>query len=195
MEQLVFALEVQSRSRTLVDDATGRILYAPSVVAPDVCAAWFAELESSVHWQHERRPMYDRIVDVPRLTAHYGPDDPLPKTLIEAKRAVERFTRLHFNSVGLNLYRDERDSVAMHNDHAGELIHDGAVALLSLGATRRMRIASKSRPRRTFDVGLEAGSVLLMAGAAQDHWEHGIPKLRDAVGARISLAFRQRPEG
>jgi len=137
--------------------------------------------------------MYDRIVDVPRLTAHYHDGDDVPKAIRAAQRAVETFTGERFNSVGLNLYRDERDSVAMHNDHTEELIPKGSVALLSLGATRRMRIHSKSRPRRTFDVALEAGSILLMAGAAQEFWEHGIPKTADPVGPRISLAFRQRP--
>jgi alkylated DNA repair dioxygenase AlkB len=56
-----------------------------------------------------------------------------------------------------------------------------------------MRIQSKARPRRAIKLALEPGSLLLMAGAAQEHWEHGIPKTREPVGARISLAFRQRP--
>jgi len=193
MQQLALFLPSEVGPLTLVDDATGRIVYSPEVVDFDLCGVWFAELRSSIDWQHERRPMYDRIVDVPRLTAHFGIGEPVPAALLSAKRAVEAFLGASFNSVGLNLYRDRRDSVAMHSDHTEELIAGSPVALLSLGATRRMRIHSKARPRRAFDVDLEPGSLLLMSGAAQDNYEHGIPKTRDDVGERISLAFRQRP--
>jgi alkylated DNA repair dioxygenase AlkB len=195
VEQLSLDFPLDSGPRTLVDDATGRIVYTPEAIGGDLAAAWFAALYAAIDWRHERRPMYDRIVDVPRLTTHFGIRQPLPEPLLTAKRAVEALTGSHFNTVGLNLYRDGRDSVAMHNDDRAELIVGTPVALLSLGATRRMRIHSKARPRRTFDVALEPGSLLVMAGAAQAHWEHGIPKTRDHVGPRISLAFRLRPEG
>ncbi len=193
MQQLTLGFCDESSPRTLVDDQTGRIVYAPAVVDAARCTAWLGELQSSIDWRHERRPMYDRVVEVPRLTAHFDVGTPLPKVLRDAKRAVERFAGMPFNAVGLNLYRDGRDSVAMHSDHTNELVPGSPVALLSLGATRRMRIHSKARPRRIFDVALEAGSVLLMAGAAQDAWEHGIPKTPGDVGVRLSLAFRVRP--
>jgi alkylated DNA repair dioxygenase AlkB len=136
--------------------------------------------------------MYDRIVDVPRLIAWFSPGDPLPPELEAPKRAVEAFARIRFNSVGLNLYRDERDSVAMHSDRNEMLDPGSPVVLLSLGEARRMHVTSKARPRRSFDVLLEPGSIFTMGGAAQDHWEHGIPKGREPVGMRISLAFRSK---
>jgi len=193
MQQLALFLPADAGARTLVDDATGRIVYTPDVVDFDLCGVWFAELRAAVDWHHERRPMYDRIVDVPRLTAYFGIGEPLPPALHAAKQAVEAFLGVRFNTVGLNLYRDGRDSVAMHSDHTEELIAGSPVALLSLGATRRMRIHTKRRPRTIFDVDLEPGSILLMSGAAQENYEHGVPKSRDALGERISLAFRQRP--
>jgi alkylated DNA repair dioxygenase AlkB len=188
--QLAFGFE--STPRTLVDDATGHIFYTPRVVAADVAAAWFATLYDTIEWQRERRPMYDRIVDVPRLIAWFGAGDPLPPELEGPKRAVEAFAQMRFNSVGLNLYRDERDSVAMHSDRNEMLARGTPVVLLSLGAARRMHIASKAKPRRNFDVLLEPGSIFTMGGAAQENWEHGIPKGREPVGMRISLAFRSK---
>ena len=86
--------------------------------------------------------MYDRIVDVPRLTAHFGPGAVWPQPLRAAQRVAERFAGVRFNSAGLNLYRDGNDSVAMHNDHTAELIDGSPVLLISLGGTRRMRIHS-----------------------------------------------------
>jgi alkylated DNA repair dioxygenase AlkB len=191
VEQLAFALAGRSE-RVIVDDATGRIVYYPDVVGLAQSATWFDALRSEIEWRHERRPMYDRVVDVPRLVAHFWVDSGLPDVLVAARDAVEGFLGERFNSVGLNLYRDGRDSVAMHSDHTEELQPLSPIALLSLGTTRTIRLQTKERPRRCEQVALDPGSILLMAGASQDHWEHGVPKTRAPVGERLSLAFRRR---
>jgi alkylated DNA repair dioxygenase AlkB len=98
-----------------------------------------------------------------------------------------------FNSVGLNFYRDGRDSVAPHNDHLDEIVEGYPIALLSLGDTRRMTIRAKAPPRRVLHVDLAAGSLLLMSYETQLHYTHGIPKTNERVGPRVSLAFRVRP--
>jgi alkylated DNA repair dioxygenase AlkB len=95
-----------------------------------------------------------------------------------------------FNSVGLNLYRDGRDSVAPHNDHLDEIRNGFPIALLSLGATRRMTIRAKEPPKRVMHVDLEPGSLFVMDYATQLHYTHGVPKTTEPVGERISLAFR-----
>jgi alkylated DNA repair dioxygenase AlkB len=97
-----------------------------------------------------------------------------------------------FNSVGLNLYRDGRDSVAPHNDHLNEIRSGFPIALISLGATRRMIIRAKAQPRTVARVDLEPGSLLVMDYTTQLHYTHGVPKTADPVGERISLAFRVR---
>jgi alkylated DNA repair dioxygenase AlkB len=181
----------------LADDARGRIAYTRRLVSPATAEAWFTDLRTAVPWKAERRRMYDREVDVPRLTAHYhlGEADPsgLPAAIVGAAREVAEATAVPFNSVGLNLYRDGRDSVAAHNDHLYELVEGFPIALLSLGATRRMVIRAKEPPRRIMQLDLEAGSLLLMSYATQLHYTHGVPKTADPVGERISLAFRVKP--
>jgi alkylated DNA repair dioxygenase AlkB len=138
--------------------------------------------------------MYDRDVDVPRLVAGYRLADPvIPPVLSEAASRVASATGTPFNSVGLNYYRDGRDSVAPHNDHLYEIVARHPIALISLGATRRMTIRSKTKPRRIFDLDLEDGSLLLMSYETQLHYDHGIPKTRSATGSRISVALRVRP--
>jgi alkylated DNA repair dioxygenase AlkB len=181
--------------RPLLDDATGSIAYLPGCVEPATASAWFETLRCEVPWRSERRRMYDRDVDVPRLVAGYRlDDDSLPPELTEAaRRAGAGSGGVAFTNVGLNLYRDGRDSVAPHNDHLYEIVEGYPIALLSLGATRRMTIRSKSRPRRVFDLDLEHGSLLVMSYETQKNYDHGIPKVGDLVGARISLAFRVRP--
>jgi alkylated DNA repair dioxygenase AlkB len=184
----------------LADDALGRIAYTPHFVDAAQAEEWLAELRASVEWKAERRRMYDRDVDVPRLTAHYalgaGLVEPgLPPPIMQVARRVVGATGVPFNSVGLNRYRDGRDSVAPHNDHLNVLMSGMPIVLLSLGATRRMTIRAKQPPRRVLHVDLDAGSLLSMSYATQLHYTHGIAKTKEPVGERISLAFRVRPEG
>jgi alkylated DNA repair dioxygenase AlkB len=183
----------------LADDERGRIAYTPRFVDAGTADAWFAELRSAVTWRAERRLMYDREVDVPRLVGHFRLDaapDILPRAIDDAARRVIDALRVPFNSVGLNLYRDGRDSVAPHNDHLNEIRKGFPIALVSLGATRRMTIRAKAQPRTAVHVDLEPGSLFVMDYATQLHYTHGVPKTTEPVGERISLAFRvKQPRG
>jgi len=85
--------------------------------------------------------------------------------------------------------------VAPHNDHLDEIREGFPIALLSLGATRRMIVRAKEPPKRTVHVDLEPGSLFVMDYATQLHYTHGVPKTNGRVGERISLAFRVRPAG
>jgi alkylated DNA repair dioxygenase AlkB len=180
----------------LADDERGRIAYTPRFVDAATARTWFAELRAAVPWRTDRRLMYDREVDVPRLLGHYRLDPPpaqAPPAIVEAARRVVEATGVPFTAVGLNLYRDGCDSVAPHNDHLNEIREGFPIALLSLGATRRMDIRAKVPPRRATRVDLEAGSLLMMSYETQLHYTHGVPKTAEPVGERISLAFRVKP--
>ncbi len=180
----------------VADDDRGRITYTRDFIDATTATAWFAELRGAVSWRSLRRQMYEREVDVPRLIGSYRLDPPpaaTPPAIVAAAARVVEYVGAPFNSVGLNLYRDGRDSVAPHNDHLYELRAGFPIALLSLGATRRMIIRAKAAPRRVFPLDLEAGSLLLMDYATQQHYDHGVPKTKEPVGERISLAFRVKP--
>ena len=178
----------------LLVDAEGGVDYRPGFVDPATAARWFEDLRSGVDWQAQRRPMYDRMVDVPRLTASCWLDDPsLPGVLVEAAAMLRSGLDQPFNAVGLNFYRDGRDSVAPHNDKLHSLVPGHPIALLSLGATRRMTIRAKPPAHHVQRIDLAPGSLLLMSHASQHTHEHGVAKTREAVGERISLAFRVRP--
>ncbi len=186
----------ESSESVLADDEWGRITYTRDFVDAAVAQAWFAELRDAVSWKAERRRMYDRDVDVPRLTAHFHlpPESseagPAPAALLQAARHVIAKTGVPFTSVGLNRYRGGQDSVAPHNDHLDVIVEGFPIALVSLGATRRMTIRAKAPPRRVLHIDLEGGSLLMMSYATQLHYTHGVPKTPEPVGERISLAFR-----
>jgi len=182
-----------SNDTVLVDDRRGRISYTRNFFDSATAEAWFIELRHQIDWHAERRMMYDREVDVPRLTASFRLEEPqasLPEPIREAARRVIEWLDVPFNAVGLNLYRDGRDSVAPHNDHLDEIRKGFPIALLSLGSTRRMTIRGKEPPKRATHIDLDPGSLLVMDYATQLHYTHAVPKTTDAVGERISLAFR-----
>ena len=176
----------------LVDDPEGGIRYLPDVIPAATAHAWFEQLLRHVQWNNQRRMMYDREVDVPRLMATYSLDvEPVPQPLKEAAAQVSAVTGATLNSVGLNLYRNGDDSVAPHHDKTQHLVRGAPIAILSLGATRRMTIRAKSGEGRTIHVDLHAGSVIVMSHASQFTHNHGIPKLSGIEDPRISLAFRR----
>jgi alkylated DNA repair dioxygenase AlkB len=176
----------------LVDDPSGRIVYRRALFDEAQAREWFEQLRDQVPWRSERRQMYDREVDVPRLVATFALDDDpsVPQPILGMRPAVERYCGVTFSAAGLNFYRDGKDSVAPHGDHVERGPVGAPVALVSLGATRRMTIRPKTSPRRTLDRDLEPGSLLVMSYESHLNYNHGIPKTKDSVGPRISVAFR-----
>ena len=179
--------------RTLVADAQGGIRYWPSLVGLARAERWFQALRDGAQWRTLQRPMYERIVDVPRLLAHYSLDElPAELPLADMLAAVREVVPAAYTDVGMNLYRDGRDSVAMHNDKLHSLVPGEPIALISLGDTRRMNLRAKDGGR-AFGVDLAPGSLLVMSHASQLTHEHGIPKTAKPVGPRMSVVFRVRP--
>ncbi|MEU1980445.1 alpha-ketoglutarate-dependent dioxygenase AlkB [Nocardia sp. NPDC019395] len=157
----------------------------------------FDHLTTAVPWYGERRPMYDRVVDVPRLLSFYDESAALPHpVLAEARTALTHHYREElgepFRTAGLCYYRDGRDSVAWHGDTLGRgAVHDTMVAILTLGAPRPLLLRPRAGgPSLRFQPG--HGDLLVMGGSCQRTWEHAVPKSRRATGPRISIQFRPR---
>jgi len=158
----------------------------------------FERLRESAEWRAEKRPMYDRVVDVPRLLCFVDEDAPAPDpVLAEAKAALDRHYRDElgepFATIGMCLYRDGRDSVAWHGDTIGRaLLEDTMVAILSIGAPRALMLRPRGggSPALRYEVG--HGDLLVMGGSCQRTWEHAVPKSSRPVGPRISIQFRPR---
>jgi alkylated DNA repair dioxygenase AlkB len=149
----------------------------------------FDALLREVPWKQFRRPMYERLVDEPRLVAWYSRDEPLPHPLLSGLGAqLTHHYGVEFVLVGLNLYRHGRDSVAPHADRVGRNGGSTTVAIVSVGAPRPFQL----RPAaggigRTWLLG--GGDLLVMGGACQSECRHGVPKVAEA-GPRISITYR-----
>lgn len=167
----------------------------------DVQRAWvpdaddvFETLVRDVPWRAERRQMYDRIVDVPRLVFTYVIGQELPHPhLTEIRDALSEHYRPElgepFRTAGCCYYRSGKDSVAWHGDTIGRgATHDTMVAIVSLGDPRKLHL----RPRGGGDslaVEMGHGDLVVMGGSCQRTWEHAVPKVATA-GPRVSVQFR-----
>ena len=177
----------------------------------------FSRLAERVPWRAERRHMYERTVDVPRLLCFYGDDAALPDPALEACRdALSEHYQDElgepFRTAGLCLYRDGRDSVAWHGDTIGRgSSEDTMVAILSVGTARALllrpragdsqgaasgrgtasgRGSGNSQGTGTLRYNLGHGDLLVMGGSCQRTWEHAVPKSAHSAGPRISIQFR-----
>lgn len=158
----------------------------------------FDELLTTVPWRAERRPMYDRVVDVPRLVSFHDltAEDPPHPRLARLRRRLNDIYAGElgepFTTAGLCLYRNGSDSVAWHGDTIGRSsTEDTMVAIVSLGATRTFAM----RPRgggHSLRLPLAHGDLLVMGGSCQRTWEHSIPKTSACASPRISIQFRPR---
>ncbi len=150
-------------------------------------------LADTTSWHAGRRPMYDRIVDVPRLTASVPKSGPGHPVLWEAVAALRATFGEHMGRIGLALYRDGRDSVAPHGDTIAREMHSSVMAIVSCGAPRRFLLSPVSGGESvSFDFGM--GDLLVMGGTIQRTWRHSVPKTNRPVGPRLSIMFRPRWE-
>lgn len=150
--------------------------------------ALYEQLRDALTWQRERRVMYDREVDTPRLLAGYprgGPRHPLLERMREllGARYGDAFVR-----VTAAWYRDGSDSVALHGDTTARDMVSSTMATVSLGAPRRFLLKpTEGGASRALELG--RGDLLVMGGTIQRTWRHGIPKVASA-GPRIAVMFR-----
>ena len=180
------------------------LLFAPEFLPAAEATALLAHLTAAAAWEQRTIRLFGQQFPQPRLTAWYGDAEarytysgltweprPWLPALHKLRQRLEAATATRYNSVLLNLYRDGRDSMGWHADDEPELGPAPAIASLSLGATRRFRL----RPRAglahpPLGLPLPGGSLLLMRGPTQQHWQHALPKTARPSGPRLNLTFR-----
>jgi alkylated DNA repair dioxygenase AlkB len=179
--------------------------WIPGWMDPAEAGALFDELLAQTPWEDPVLRVVGRPIPMPRRVAFYGPHPyaysgllhaprPLTPTLDEVRRRIEHTARHPFNTLLMNLYRSGADSVSWHSDD--DYPHGGnpAVASLSLGATRRFRIAGKRDRDARHAVDLTSGGLLVMEGRSQEEYRHSLPKTAAPVDPRINLTFRYMAE-
>jgi alkylated DNA repair dioxygenase AlkB len=181
------------------------ILYLSSMNLRSPPETLLRTLIDTVPWRAENIVLWGKKYPQPRLIAWYGDRaqtytysgihlDPLPWTdlLSSIRKDVQNATGAQFNSVLLNYYRDQNDSMGFHSDDEAELGPHPTIASLSLGDQRTFILKHKTRKDlKTVKLPLQSGSLLLMQGDTQRNWKHGIAKERRPCGPRVNLTFRR----
>jgi alkylated DNA repair dioxygenase AlkB len=182
----------------------GEVYYNPHFLEENDARRYFGELRSTIIWKEESVRIFGKNVLQPRLTAWYGDPGtqytysgltmhPVPWTpaLSDLKKKIESATGFRFNSALLNLYRNGRDSMGWHRDNEAALGVQPVIASLSLGETRTFQLRDHHTKKKKISVGLQNGSLLIMKGETQTHWQHALPKTSNEIGERINITFRR----
>ena len=109
--------------------ADGEVYYLSELRLGRNAVSILRQLIADVVWRQDKIVVWGKMYSQPRLVAWYGDRGsdytysgirltPLPWTdlLLEIRRRVETVTASSFNSVLLNYYRDNRDSMGSHSD-------------------------------------------------------------------------------
>jgi len=177
-----------------------KIYWQPDFLSEELSAQLFHQLLNSLNWRQEKIQMFGRQVLQPRLQAWYGTKsytysgltmqpEPWTEPLSFIRQACEQVSGQEFNSVLANLYRDGNDSMGWHQDNEKELGHQPVIASVSLGESRRFLLRNKLSGEK-HEWQLSSGSLLIMAGNTQNHWQHSVPKTKKAKGNRTNLTYR-----
>ncbi|MEP7054547.1 MAG: alpha-ketoglutarate-dependent dioxygenase AlkB [Actinomycetota bacterium] len=166
----------------------------------DYCPGWlsgsdelFAELLATANWGQRQVYMYDRLVMEPRLTAGFSTDiadESTPDALVQITDLLSRRYALGLDRVWVNLYRDGSDSVAWHGDRNAKVHRNPLVTTVSLGARRKFQLRPKGTTKVVHTLLPGHGDLVVMGGACQHDWEHTVPKVARAPGARMSVTIR-----
>jgi alkylated DNA repair dioxygenase AlkB len=186
----------------LPDD--GQLQLISHFIPDEQCEALFAQVHAAVMWRTQSIQLAGRWIEEPRRTAWVGDADaaytysgrrnvpePWPAVLQTLREQVCEVAQEPLNSVLCNLYRDGHDSMGLHADAEPELGPAPVIASLSLGATRRFQLRHRKLASARLDLDLARGSLLIMRGALQRFYRHGVPKQLRVDEPRINLTFRR----
>ena len=181
----------------------GTVNYYGPIMSRRDADQYFDSLMSEIPWRNDEAVIYGRRIITRRKVAWHA-DLPasytysnttrtaLPWTpvLLMLKDLVQSVSGETYNSCLLNLYHDGSEGMAWHSDAETDLKPNGAIGSLSFGAERKFAFKHK-RTKETVSKFLQHGSLLVMRGATQRYWKHGINKERLPCGPRVSLTFRR----
>lgn len=198
------------KPRLLSPTQLGYVYQIPKLLEAAEASALFQELTSGGHaWKTEtdafgpqqresfycgdERAIFSYVGLL--LTPRSWPDG----RMTSARHAVQTVAAAHGTQCTAclaNHYAEGTGSIPWHHDEVRAHGPAKLVIALSLGGTRRMELRQRHAPSQPpLSLTLPEGSAVVMAGDAQEHWEHRLPLDEDAAPRRISLTFRSIEPG
>ncbi|KAG8181832.1 hypothetical protein JTE90_003979 [Oedothorax gibbosus] len=197
------------------ENGVSKLIYEPVFMVEEQAEELMDILSNTIKWHDKNIVIRGEEFPQPRLVAWYGPFPytysgatleaaEMPQTVLEIKQRVENFLKaneldVELNSVLLNLYRNEKDSVAWHSDDELTMGVSPTIASVSLGSVRKFEMRPKEHTIQqnenldkdsVFYVNLTPGSLIIMDGCMQEDWQHRVPKEYHDKQPRINLTFR-----
>jgi len=181
----------------------GEAIYFGKILSWEKANQFKEELLQNIEWKNDEAFIYGKHIITNRKVAWYADkiveynyanikrtSSLWTETLLELKNIVEEKTKTTYNSCLLNLYHNGGEGMTWHSDNEDELLKNGSIASLSLGAARKFAMKHK-KTKQSFSIILENGSLLEMKGTMQTHWLHSVPKTKKVLQPRINLTFRK----
>ena len=181
----------------------GEVYYTQNFLPHSVQKTIFNKLLEKIPWKQDELILFGKKITTQRKIAFYSNEginytysnskkDSLPwfEELYDLKSKIENHCNTSFNACLINLYKDGSEGMGWHSDNEPELVKEGIIASLSLGATRIFDFKHIQTNSKT-SILLESGSLLCMQGKTQKYWKHQLPKSKKIAQARINLTFRQ----
>ena len=180
----------------------GIVNYYGKVFSSKESLYYLDKMLHEIEWKNDEAIIYGKHIITKRKAAWYGDRNysytysnttkhalAWTEELLRLKKKVEELTGVTFNSCLLNLYHNGNEGMAWHSDDEKSLGKNTTIASLSFGAERKFSLKHKLT-KESVSLVLESGSLLVMKGSTQTHWQHSLPKTTKIKTARINLTFR-----
>ena len=187
---------------TTVFDEQGTVAYQADFLDHQLADQLFTDIKASIRLQQEAIQLFGQSILQPRLTAWVADEDieyqysglnsppqPWVPGLAMLKDKLASACQQTFNGVLCNYYRHGHDYMGWHSDNEDSLGQQPLIASLSLGADRRFDL--RKRGEKSYrSITLQHGSLLVMSGDLQQHWQHRLPKQTKQDKPRLNLTYR-----
>lgn len=163
----------------------------------------FNQLNDLINWEQDEVVMFGKRIKTKRMMAWYGDHGikyrysgvnrlslPWFDELLQVKKKVELITGSKYNSCLLNRYQNGEEAMGYHADNESDLVQNGSIASLSLGAARKF-VLKHNMTKEKVEIILHSGQLIEMKGEIQQFWKHALPKSKKVSEPRINLTFRQ----
>jgi alkylated DNA repair dioxygenase AlkB len=144
--------------------------------------------------------MFGKPITFQRYTQTYGQDyyyrgtnhqsqpitDPYLQTLLDW---VGQHSKLPYKGILINWYQDGNHYIGDHSDNEKGLMPLSPIYSFSFGQERDFVITSKDKSYRKV-IPMKHNSLIIMGGAMQKHYKHGVPKQTTCPKSRINITVR-----
>ena len=181
----------------------GELIYHGILLNAKESEKFFTALMEKIEWYNDSSIIYGKEITTKRKVAWYGSQafeytysgttkiaTEWIDELLALKQLIELYTDSMYNSCLLNLYHNGSEGMAWHSDGEKDLVENGSIACLSLGAQRRFDFKHKTTAEKK-EFELQTGSLIEMKRKKKKKWLHRIAPTKKVTTPRISLTFRQ----